>query len=73
MGGGDKRGGGETKRKKERQGWERDKVGGGTHVASEGWYAGIIQNSNCSLGLLAFLYLDFHFVEILLGLGQFMQ
>lgn len=47
--------------------------GGGTHVASEGWYAGIIQNSNCSLGLLAFLYLDFHFVEILLGLGQFMQ
>lgn len=28
MGGGDKRGGGETKRKKERQGWERDKVGG---------------------------------------------
>lgn len=65
-------GGGETKRKKERQGWERDKEGG-THVASEGWYAGIIQNSNCSLGLLAFLYLDFHFVEILLGLGQFMQ
>lgn len=52
---------------------ERQGGGRGTHVASEGWYAGIIQNSNCSLGLLAFLYLDFHFVEILLGLGQFTQ